>query len=189
MPTLNEIAIQVLKESDDNVEKALPKFNKLLLANPVMLNELSRPYLQAISPGSIKVREHKVRPHRRRTPEERQAALIGTAKVTAQQIYRMTVAGRPLGDIRFGELASLKQQHVREATNNLMLGIKQVETAILFEKITEHCTAEPDTKIRDAIKPDVLQRLVSEAQHEAPQRTELGMRRAAEVMENRNALT
>lgn len=57
--------------------------------------------------------------------------------------------GRSIGNIRFGELESLRATNLQEAA--------------LFKLIQKHCVADSSTLIRDAIKLDVLQRYLQQS--------------------------
>lgn len=57
--------------------------------------------------------------------------------------------GRSLGDVRFGELESLRFENAREAS--------------IIRQIQKHCTADANAKVRDIINTDTLQRMIQRA--------------------------
>jgi hypothetical protein len=134
----------------------------------------------------INVRKHKRQ--RKRTPEEIEAAK-NAAMVSARAVYGIMVGNRKLGDIAWGELRTLKRQQVHLATSNLMLGIDQAQLAITLELLEASCVVDDTTKkVKEIVAPERLSELVAMAKRLAPARVELGIKRAAEVMEQGHQL-
>jgi hypothetical protein len=138
--------------------------------------------------GSIIVKPHKVRQHRRRTQAEREAARRAMM-MSADAIFEMRIEGRAIGGIAMGELRDMRQRLVHDATNKLILGAEQVHAAVLIEMIDEHCQVDDQLmRIRDAISAKDLKALDARAKIEAPRRIELAMAQAAIAMERHKEL-
>jgi hypothetical protein len=204
MRTLKEIATLALQKNDDDVEKALPHFMRAVKAAN-LIDELAREYLGQFAGlgrghaafeaqrmnadpkptdiGSIKVREHDVRQHRRRTQAEKDAAEQAML-ASADAVFEMQINGRAIGNIAIGELHALKRDLVDDASHKLMLGAEQVRNAVLAELIEQHCTVDDQLiRVREAISASQLNSFVSQAEQEAPRRIAEAMRHAAAAME------
>ena len=204
MKTLKEIATLALRKSSDDIDKALPHFVKAIRVNN-LIDDLAREYLHKfvglgadhaafeaqrmnVGPtptniGSIKVRDHDVRQHRRRTQAEKEAAEAAML-ASADAIFEMQINGRAIGSIAIGELRALKRDLVDDASHKLMLGAEQVRNAVLAELIEQHCQVDDQLiRVREAVSASQLNSFVSQAEQEAPRRIAEAMRHAAAAME------
>src|SRR5580765_2416854 len=203
MKQLTEMALTALKNHGGDIEKALPKFVHAV-QTAKLINDLARAFLRSVAKrepgqdfienplvnadaapatGSIKVKAHPVRQHRRRTAEEKKAA-EQAALASAEAVFEMKVNGRAIGNIAMGELAALKRDLIADASHKLMLGAEQVRNAVLAELIEKHCVVQDQlTRVREAVDAKTLTKLVRQAEQETPRRIEEAMRRAAEAME------
>jgi len=206
--SLETLAKTALVKSGGDIEKALPQFVRAVrTAN--LIDDLARKYLSQIASGSgqsenetrsaaagpaspkhklgsIKVPQYDVKPHRRRTHAEKQAALAAAA-ASIEAVFELEINGRAIGNIRFGELAALRHDLVDDASSKLMLGIDAARAAVLAELIQNHAVV-PDhsARVRDVIDAPTLRGLVAEAEEEAPRRIAEAMRRASGAIENRS---
>lgn len=207
MTTLDKIATTALQKYGDDIEKALPAFVKAVTAAK-LIDDLAREYLRrfvgrgegqaghetqdshaAPTPpvhfGSIKVREHDVRQHRRRTQAEKDAA-EKAMMASADAVFEMQINGRAIGNIAIGELHALKRDLIDDASHKLMLGTEQVRNAVLAELIEQHGNVQDQlTRVRDAVSASTLSGLVRQAEQEAPRRIAEAMRHAAAAIERK----
>jgi hypothetical protein len=209
MKRLNDIATAALKKHNGNAERAAPEFASAVKAAK-LIDELAREFLRLFatresgqssfethpsragltpssSPmvGSIKVREHDVRQHRRRTQAEKDAAERAMLD-SAEAVFEIQIEGRAIGGIAIGELPRLKHDLIDDASHKLILGAEQVRNAVLTELIEQHCTVQDQlTRVRDAVSASTLKQLIAQAEQEAPRRISEAMRRAAEAIEHR----
>jgi hypothetical protein len=205
MTKLETLATTALNKHGGNVDKALPQFASAVKAAK-LIDDLARAFLRSVAAreqgqntgdlqtaraeptpatGSIKVRHHDVRQHRRRTSEEK-AAAERAMMANVEAVFQLEIDGRPIGNIAMGELAALKRDLIVDATHKLMLGAEQVRNAVLAELIEMHAVV-PDQlmRVRDVLDADTLAHLVKQAEHETPRRIEEAMRRAAEAMDHK----
>jgi len=202
---LEQLATKALQRHGGDIEKALPQFVRDATVAK-LIDDLARDFLQRVAgrglgrtdaeartaaakptppKGSIKVKQHGVTAHRRRTPEEK-AAAMEAMMATASAVFEMKINGRALGNIRIGELATLKRDLIADASNKLMLGTEQARNAVLAELIEQHATVHDQLMpVREAINAKTLNELVAQADQEAPRRIAEGMRRAAQAMEQK----
>jgi hypothetical protein len=205
MTTLEKIAATALRKWNGDIDKAVPHFLQAVRAAK-LIDDLARDYLSRIAgrgqgheaietqkqdadpapsdTGSIKVREHEVRQHRRRTQAEKEAA-ERAMMASAEAIYEMQIEGRAIGNIAIGELASLKRDLIDDASHKLMLGAEQVRNAVLAELIEQHGNVQDQlTRVRDAVSASTLNSLLRQAEQEAPRRIAEAMRHAAAAIEH-----
>ena len=213
--TLKTIGAAALKKHQGNVEKALPEFIRAVKAqsmipdlarsylshiaasgpDPVARETPTGRVGPAPSPkpavketpanGSITVTKHPVREHKRRTHEEKQAALAAAA-ASVEAVFDLPINGRAIGKYAVGELAALKRDLVDDAAHKLMLGTDAARNAVLAELIEQHCTVQDQlTPVRDVIDAATLKQFVMIAEQEAPRRIALGMQRAADAIAQR----
>jgi hypothetical protein len=205
MKRLNDIATAALKKHNGNAEQAAPEFASAVKVAK-LINDLAREFLRQFamresgqgrhethqsvagltpsSPivGSIKVREHDVRQHRRRTQAEKDAAERAMLD-SAEAVFEIQIEGRAIGGIAIGELPRLKHDLIDDASHKLILGAEQVRNAVLTE---QHCTVQDQlTRVRDAVSASTLKQLIAQAEQEAPRRISEAMRRAAEAIEHK----
>ena len=163
--TLNALAAAAMKKSGGDAGKAVTDFLRYVNAAN-LLDELALAFLKqfAVSPsghphgdtasarvppiktpesGSVRVSKHPVREHRRRTPAEKQAARAAAA-ASVEAVFELEINGRPVGNIRMGELSTLRHELVDDASGKLMLGIDAARNAVLAELIR---------KSRDSARP------------------------------------
>jgi hypothetical protein len=196
---LFKLGIDALRGHGGSAEKAASKFCQMLRKRNDLLNALVLEFLRRVAadmgtqaPASIKnikVREH--RRHRPRTEEERTGALVaaGTAIEAMRSIFdERHIDGRPIGDLRWGELLGMVHTNANNAASYLRLGTEATENAILLDKIEAFAQVEDhSTKIRQVLSATDLERLSNEAHREAPRLVELGMKYYATTIEQRRA--
>lgn len=206
MTTLEKLATAALQKNGGDIETALPHFLRAV-REAKQIDDLARDYLRRIvgrgeghgwietqkwdadptpphDVGSIKVREHDVRQHRRRTQAEKEAA-EKAMMASADAVFEMQINGRAIGNIAIGELQALKRDLVADASQKLMLGTEQVRNAVLAELIEQHGHVEDQlTRVRDAVSASTLNSLVKQAEQEAPRRIAEAMRHAAAAIEH-----
>ena len=212
MTRIDDIATAVLKKHGNDPGKALRDFNALLKGAKLDLAlEFLRAKAGGVSPtmeflkptdavsdsrqppatkiGSIKVKEHDVRQHRRRTHAEKEAAMQAMM-ASAEAVFELSINGRAIGGIAIGELPELKRVLIDDASHKLMLGTEQARNAVLAELIEQHCTVQDQlTRVRDAVSAKTLAQLVQQAEQEAPRRISVAMRAAADAIEHRREIT
>ena len=203
---LEALAELALKKFNGDVDKATPEFVRVVKAAN-LINDLARAYLSQIKrgsgqsanetrsaaagpaptfkPGSIRVSKHPVREHRRRTQAEKAAALAAAA-TSIEAVFEIEINGRAIGNLRIGELSTLRHELVNDASSKLMLGMEQARNAVLAELIENHATV-PDklARVRDVISAKALRALVQQADQEAPRRVSEAIRRAGDALDNR----
>lgn len=109
--------------------------------------------------------------HRRRTSEEREAALrvAGQNAEVLATIFEHRIDGRQIGDIQWGELRRLIQAHAEDAAGFLELGHESTRRTLLLLKIYNHTQVDdPSTPIKRVIAAKQLQKFMDEAEREAP---------------------
>jgi hypothetical protein len=195
-----KLGVDALRGHGGSAEKAAPKFCNLLRKRNDLLNALAIEFLRwvaadmgtqpsPVSIKNIKVREHKR--HRPRSEEERTGALIaaGTAVEALRSIFdERHIDGRPIGDLRWGELLGMVHTNANNAASYLRLGTEATENAILLDKIEAFAQVEDHSrKIRQVLSAADLERLAVEARREAPRLVELGMKYYATTIEQRRA--
>jgi hypothetical protein len=207
MATLEKLATTALQKHNDEIEKALPHFLKAVTAAK-LIDDLAREYLRTIvgrgvgqgilethlldadpmppSPaiGSIKVREHDVRQHRRRTQAEKEAAEKAML-ASADAVFELLINGRAIGNIAIGEMISLKHELFDSAADYITLGVEQVRNGILAELIEHHCGVVPDqlARVREVISAETLAMLVEQARQQTPDRLRIGKHAGVAAME------
>jgi hypothetical protein len=125
--------------------------------------------------GSIRVKAHDVRAHRRRTQKEKDIEIAAQMGLSTAIYDRRTSRG-PLGDVRYEQLPSSKRESADHAASYLRLGTEKTEEAILWAKIEGYARVEDGrTRVREVIPAEKLHRLAIEAHTEAPQLVERGM--------------
>jgi hypothetical protein len=195
-----KLGVDALRGHGGSAERAAPKFCNMLRKRNDLLNALAVEFLRwvAIDMGTqprpvsiknIKVREHKR--HRPRSEEERTGALIaaGTAVEALRSIFdERHIDGRPIGDLRWGELQGMVHTNANNAASYLRLGTEATENAILLDKIEAFAQVEDHSrKVRQVLSAADLERLDGEARREAPRLVELGMKYYATTIEQRRA--
>jgi hypothetical protein len=183
MPDLITTARKLLLAHKNDPAKAMKEFVHTLLARRELLDALAFDYLSRLAQGAPKpkhgsrrVRAHKVRPHRRRTKHEHAAAVA--AELTAANAIFNTrrIGGRPIGDLRWGELRSLVAEQALDAASYLRQGTEATTDAILLKKMFDHAEVDDQSlRVREVIGAKDLARLDREAQLEAPRIIERGM--------------
>jgi hypothetical protein len=136
--------------------------------------------------GSISVRKHEVKPHRRRTTGEKLAA-IKAASSSAAAIYDLQITeGRALGNLAMGELHEIRRRLARDTATALMPHVGDASRIVLLELIEDHCQVDNQlTKVRDAIKPALLAQFYAEAEIEGPRRLARTISLAAAAIESK----
>jgi hypothetical protein len=193
---LQKLGLEALRAHGGSEVPAAPKFAAMLRNRPDLLLAMFRDrddllvppvreYLRGVAAQArgptvkpIKVREH--RRQRQRTPEEKAAIL----RVTVSLFDRREINGRPVGDMRWGEVQHEVRDNAVNAASYLRLGTQATANALLLKKILDHAVVQDhSTKIRDVISPELFARLDEEATKEAPLFIEKGMRRYATSLE------
>jgi hypothetical protein len=136
----------------------------------------------AIEPA-IDVREHDVRKHKRRSPQQILAAREA-AQASVEAIYESRRIGNTwLGDLRWYELRVAINEKAMFAASHLQRGIDDAETAVLLSLIESSAQVDDDTKrIREVVSASALKRLEDKAKLMTPKLIETGMRNYAETI-------
>lgn len=171
------LATKALYAADGNVDDAVRRLNtaiannaegsRLLAAITVLFVEQLKASMPPIKP--IRVKQH--RRSKPRTEEQKAATLIGMA-ATSRAImtaFDRHMDGRRLGDIRWGELTTVRERLVVSLINALQVGRLEVENIILIDKIIAHIRVPDHTiKIADAVSAKQLEEFTEQARAEAP---------------------
>jgi hypothetical protein len=202
---LEKIATVALRKHNSDIEKARPDFLRAVRVEK-LVDELANKYLgwvvrrevgheqfeaqsgsAGLTPpilGSIEVRKHDVRQHRRRTQAEKEAARE-TMLRSAEAVYDLPVNGRAIGNIRIGELAALKRDLAESWVSVFALSIEDCRNFLLAELIEKHCVVQDTlTPIRNVLDADTLSRFVEQATKEAPRENSEVTHWAAEAIYN-----
>lgn len=201
---LEKIATVALKKHNGDIEKARPDFLRAVRVEH-LIDELAKEYLgwvvrrevgrgpietqthdASLTPsiGSIKVREHDVRQHRRRTQAEKEAAREAMLR-SAEAVYDLPINGRAIGNIRIGELTALKRDLVENWVSKLALSIDDCRNFLLAELIEKHCIVQDTlTPIRNVLDAGTLSGFVEQATKEAPRENSEVTHWAAEAVYN-----
>jgi hypothetical protein len=196
---LRAAATEALDAAKGNVARAATRFSAVLKSKGELREAIALDYLQRLAAeppqpaaaeqpqaqpsatpaaGSIKVKEHKVRQHRRRTHEEREAALrsAGHAAASMAGAYDRQIDGRPIGELRWGELQALRHNNAFNAASYLRYGNEATANFILLDKLEAHVrVTDHSSKVKDVIGEAQLQVLSDEADVEAPRLIGEGM--------------
>jgi len=190
MTDLMTIARKLLLDNKRDPAKALKEFTHALLANRDLLEWLALDYLKRLAANLPKsesdrgtVKAHPVREHRRRTKEER-AASIAAELTAAGAIFNIRkIKGRPIGDLRWGELSKLVADFAVDAASFLRQGTDATTDALLLKKVFDFAQVDDHSRrVREVIGGNELARLDREAQMEAPRIIEKGMRDYADKL-------
>lgn len=194
---LKKMATEALRSNGGSVEQATVKMTRSMRKRDDLLAALVRDFLQRVAAETpVAAREKKVdvREHKRqrpRTAAERSGALVaaGTAVQALRSIFEQRIIdGRPIGDLRWGELRAMVHANASSAASYLRLGTEATENAILLDKIEAFAQVEDhSTKIRQVLTAQDLERLDAEAQREAPRLVEMGMRYYTTTVEQRRS--
>ena len=182
-------ASKILLANKRNPAKALKDFIRVLLARRDLLEELALDYLKRLAADMPKptgrgtVKAHPVRQHRRRTKEERAAAVAAELTAAGAIFNIRKIDGRPIGDLRWGELRKLVADHASDAASYLRQGTEATADAILLKKISDFAqVTDHSQRIREVVSEKDLVRLDREAAIEAPRVIEIGMRDYADKL-------
>jgi hypothetical protein len=197
MATLIETATKLLK-THGTADKALKDFVLELKKRENLLHEIAIAYLQTCKPaakpapakptqadGSVQVRDFEVPAYRRRTHEEKQAALAAAGRLADSVYEAISIRGTAIGELRWGELRTLVAEHAMSAASHLREGKDATANAILLRKIFDYASV-PDTraKIRDVVPAAKIREMIEEASIEAPMFIEKFMHRYAESLKS-----
>jgi hypothetical protein len=120
-------------------------------------------------------------PQRRRTPDERAAAIAAKAASAVAIYSARKINGRAIGEIRWGELRSLVAANANNAASYLRQGTTATADAILLKKIWDHAQVDDHSrKVREVVNAQELMRLDRDAARQAPQIIERTMREYTE---------
>lgn len=189
---LAKSAAEVLQASNNDAEKALPKFDALLkkrddLRHALLFDYLSR--LQPEKPPAPRVKNVHVGEHRRRKPrseDERKGEMAAAAHhgEVLRNVFEHHVNDRPIGQFRWGELTLAVRDNAYNAASYLRLGTEATANALLLDKIHGHARVEDHEKrVKEILNAKQLQAYLEEARREAPLRIEEGMHRYAASLE------
>lgn len=198
---LFKLATDALRHHGGSAEKSVGKFSQMLRKRNDLLTALALEFLRrvaadmaATAPPVRPVKEVDVRKHQRhrpRTEAERAGAMVaaGTAVQAMRSIFdERYIDGRPIGDLRWGELRAMVHANATSAASYLRLGTEATENAILLDKIEAFAQVENhSTKIRQVLTAGDLKRLDEEARREAPRLVEMGMRYYTDAVEQRRS--
>jgi hypothetical protein len=108
------------------------------------------------------------------TRSEEQKASVREANFEIA-VWSRKVGDRPLGELTWGELATLQSDCVARAGDAVRTGIYCAADAILLRKIRQHAqVTDLSTRVRDVVSTEVLRKLNREAALEAPKVVEVG---------------
>jgi hypothetical protein len=204
---LDTIARAALAAAKGNTVRAATRMVRAVKGRPELLEQLAIFYLSRMDEvgpdaGAASLPDNIVRggakrvlvhEHRRRTPNERTAALVagGHAAEAMMSSFDRQIDGRRIGDLRWGELKRLEQNLAIAAASYLRLGNDSTEDFILLGKIEAHCAvSDHGTLVRDAISAAQLQQFIDEAHAEAPHWVSAGMQSyIASLEEKRKSIT
>jgi hypothetical protein len=182
MATLIQTATKLL-QTHGTAAKAVKPFVQELKKHDNLLHELALAYLQTIKPsapkpteakptqeeGSVKVRDFEVASYRRRTHEEKQAALAAAGRLANSVYEAIQIRGTAIGDLRWGELRTLVGEHAVSAASHLREGKDATANAILLRKIFNYASVtDTRAKIRDVVPAAKIKEMIEEASIEAP---------------------
>lgn len=132
----------------------------------------------------IKVSEHHVQEHRRRTPEQIEAEKRARMLMADAVFESRLIDNRPIGDLRYGELTRLREVHALNAASWLRQGTEATENAILVDKMFKHAhVADTNQCVREFLTAKTLAMMIDEARTEAPRLVERGMQIYREQIE------
>jgi hypothetical protein len=128
----------------------------------------------------------KVAEYRRKLPSERKAA-IDVMLRSADAVFRSRLINdKPIGELTYGQLASLVKDSASSAVSHLRLGTEATENAIILDLIAKNgVPSDHSTKVKDLVTPEKLDEFIRVAQIEAPKLIERGMKRTAKMIEER----
>jgi hypothetical protein len=198
---LKAAAVQALEATKHNLRRATTRFAATLAQRRELREAIAADFLQRVAAekgidtkdtaatatpkvkeqpadGSVKVTAYKVPSYRRRTHEEREAALqsAGRAAASMASAYDRQIDGRSIGELRWGELQAMRHQNAFNAASFLRFGTEATANFILLDKIEAYCRVDDHSmKIRDVISAAQLQALAEEADVEAPRMIGAGM--------------
>jgi hypothetical protein len=198
---LKAAAVQALEATKHNMRRATTRFAATLAQRRELREAIALDFLQRVATekeidtkdtaptatpkvkeqpadGSVKVTAYKVPSYRRRTHEEREAALAsaGRAAVSMASAYDRQIDGRSIGELRWGELQAMRHQNAFNAASYLRFGTEATANFILLDKIEAYCrVTDHSTKVKDTISEAQLQMLSDEADTEAPRLIGEGM--------------
>jgi hypothetical protein len=109
----------------------------------------------------------------KRSPAQKEAARQAMAESLG--IWSRKIGDRPLGELTWGELGTLKQVSITEAGKHTLAGMYRAADAILIGKIQDYAQVRDSTTlVRNVVPEDVLTRFNHEAAKQAPRVVDLG---------------
>jgi hypothetical protein len=183
---LHAIAADAIKAAKGDKLRAAMRLMTTLRGRPDLLEALALDYLERVSadmmsepsPAATKPRVAKVRAHERRTPSQRAAALRSRGEVAAAVLtaYDYKIDGRPIGDIRWGELQTLYEKKLNSGVSFLRLGTEEIAQFLLLGKMMRHCQVDdPSTFARNVLSIGVIENYIDESLIEVPNWISMGM--------------
>ena len=200
---LRAAALDALKNNRGNVEKAAMQLGALVIKRRDLLRTLTLDFVrrlagepEALERVAVTERQRDVtvdrhKRHRRRTREERAAALrVAAGEADAMRsVFDRRVNGRPIGDLAWGELTKMVQNNADDAASFLKLGIDYAANALLLRKVKSFAQVEDHaTPVRRIITAVQLQTFIDEAEREAPLVVEAGMREYAQTIAEKTTM-
>lgn len=191
MSKLYDTAIELLKSNVGDLDAALPKFVTTVRGDRAMLDELCRGYLERVladirhgeaAKAKAEQSRGKEGPHRRGrakakpagmpTASQKEAAIHMATKVAVSILDKHRLRdGRAIGDVLLVELPKLALGAANKSVTFLNRGMEDAVDAILCQKLAAHVQPTgSDQRVRDAVKPAVVEKLHAEAQIVAAQR-------------------
>jgi hypothetical protein len=90
-------------------------------------------------------------------------------------IWSRKIGERPLGELTWGELGSLRQTSISEAGKHTLAGLYCAADAILLSKILDYAQVRDSmTLVRNVVPEDVLAKMNHEAAKQAPRVIDIG---------------
>jgi hypothetical protein len=187
---LIKLAATAMTAANNDRAKAASRMAAHIMKRRDLIQQLALYYLthadiRGASAPSIDVSPHKVRGHKRRSPEQRTAALeaageMGKAMLSA---FDFTILGRSARDIRVGELTALYDRSLVIISGSVQRNIGDVTQALVIKKLKLHAiVADHSSHITDVINERKFQALIDEAIDEAPYALAKGYQAIAESL-------
>jgi hypothetical protein len=185
MADLRSLTAKLLHASDNKPERAVGSLvqalqNKSYLralaldflqktaANGFGVPPPSGPEIGSIKVGSFKVNAFKVSAHRRRTAEEKNAAIEARTSTMMALALDKEFNGKKLRDFAKHELPALQRELINGTASYIRFGTDEARFALLVKKIDGYAQTDPNTFVGDFISPSVCRMLDKQAIAEAP---------------------
>ena len=192
---LNKVAHAAMAAANNDPPKAGSRMATHVIKRRDLISELCTYFIEhenirGSAPPAVTVKSHNVKQHKRRTPLQRAAAIEAAGEMAKVMLgaFDHPIDGRPLGDLRWGELTRLCERAKIAAASHLRLGTEQVRDFILLDKIERHTNVtDHSTPVRDNISAKQALVFFDEAVMEAPHWVDEGIHAYIDSLENLRA--